>query len=172
MQANRHRSGAHAEALADSMAGQWCRRPHDRRPVNRHRGFISVRRPMLTMQARDKLTILIEKCRLYPGLSSTPVGPTSWSNFDACSQSRHPTILTAYRCGGPRVCHVTGNCAAFLPKSRKGSTPTSPLLSSGRFGVPRVSSTIIIYRRRIESSSASDGGCIPRTPRYRRKSAG
>ena len=45
-----------------------------------------VRRPMLTMHMFDKLTILIEKCLLNPGQSSTPVGPGSQSNFNACSR--------------------------------------------------------------------------------------
>jgi hypothetical protein len=41
--------------------------------VNRRRGLTGVRRPMLTMHKRVKLTILIEKCR-----------PEPWSVFDTC----------------------------------------------------------------------------------------
>jgi hypothetical protein len=37
----------------------------------------------LTMRKRDKLTILIEKCLLNPGQSSTPVRPNFWSNVNA-----------------------------------------------------------------------------------------
>jgi hypothetical protein len=42
---------------------------------NRRRGLTSVRRLMLTMRKRDKLTILIEKCLLNQDQSSTLVGP-------------------------------------------------------------------------------------------------
>jgi len=54
--------------------------------VNRRRGLTSLRRPMLTMRKRDKLTILIKKRLWDTGQCSTPVRPRSWSHFNACSQ--------------------------------------------------------------------------------------
>jgi len=53
--------------------------------LNLRRGLTRVRRPMLTMQKRNKLAILIERSLLNPGQPSTLVWPKCWSNLNACA---------------------------------------------------------------------------------------
>jgi hypothetical protein len=96
--------------------------------VNRRRRLTSVRRPTLTMRGSSNLTILIEKCPVTLGQSSTPVRPKSWSNFNARLQPEcHP-----FACNGPSA--ATRSATSFATRISDStsfwSTSKSPSYSA------------------------------------------